>query len=396
VTTAAKYLKLNLWFFLIGIAVSGYLVWHHYELINGDAGFGSFCSISTTVDCDAVNSSIYSELFGIPLATWGLSYYLFAFILSFTGWRNAFARREAALFLFPFTLLSAVAGVATLGITLVVLKKFCIMCSTMQFVQLITAVFTWLAVRDVTTQSTLKHEMGEMRRNRIVTFTIVGLVCLGLTHLVSSQFKKKIPFDHGSFVTAVREQPVFTVEAFDSPRMGYMGEGAELQLIEFADFQCPACAMAARHMHRLLKIYGDRVQVIFKNFPLDSACNPHLTRRLHMNACEAAKAGYCAHKQGHFEAMYEKLFGNQHEISTASIASWATEIGLNREQFETCLSSPDTTTALQRDMDQAKSAGLESTPTFFVNGRKVEGPIDEQRLKALLQEFGKTSSSNAK
>ena len=388
-TKAAKYLKINVWLFLIGIGISSYLVYHHYQLLNGEAGFGSFCSINTTIDCDAVNASVYSEILGIPLATWGLSYYLFAFVLSFTGWRNAFARREATLVLFPFTIISAVAALGTLSVTLFVLKKFCIMCSSMQLIQLITLLSTWFAVRDVTTDSSLKKEVSLMQRNRITTFLVIGAVLLAVTHLVSAQLKKEIPFDEGSFITTLREQPVLPVTAGDSPRMGFQGEGAPLQLVEFADFQCPSCAMAARQMHRLVKAYGDRVQLVFKNFPLDPTCNPHITRRIHDHACYAAKTAYCAGKQGHFTEMYEKLFANQTELSTTNIEQWTSELGLDKDQLATCMAASETLTAIQKDADLAHSLGLDATPTFFANGRKVQGIIDEQRLKVLLHELAK-------
>lgn len=393
-TSAAKYHKINVWLFLIGIGISSYLVYHHYQLINGDAGFGSFCSINTTIDCDAVNASVYSEVLGIPLATWGLSYYLFALVLSMVGWRNAFARREATLVLFPFTILSAIAAIATMSVTFLVLKKFCIMCSSMQLIQLITLVTTWLAVRDVTSQSTLKHEVSQMQRNRITKFAMIGIALLALTHLLASQLKKEMPYDENLFITSLREQPVLPVEAGDSPRMGFQGEGAPLQLIEFADFQCPSCAMAARQMHRLVKAYGDRVQLVFKNFPLDPTCNPHITRRIHDYACYAAKTAHCAGKQGHFAEMYEKLFANQKDLSVNNIEHWAAELGLDKAQLETCMAAPETLTAIQKDADQANSLGLEATPTFFANGRKVQGIIDEPRLKTLLLELAKPAASS--
>src|SRR5437016_385014 len=97
----SKYLRIECILFLIAALISGYMVWQHYALINGDAGFGSFCSINQTFDCDAVNSSQYSEFLGIPLGAWGLSYYLFALILCFIGICNAFARREVLLLLVP-------------------------------------------------------------------------------------------------------------------------------------------------------------------------------------------------------------------------------------------------------------------------------------------------------
>jgi protein-disulfide isomerase len=68
--------------------------------------------------------------------------------------------------------------------------------------------------------------------------------------------------------------------------------------------------------------------------------------------------------------------------------TWSDELGLDRKQFEACLEAPQTLEALKKDMEQGYKAGLESTPTFFVNGRMVKGAIDETRLKLLLREIG--------
>lgn len=386
---AAKFLKINVALFLVAAGVSAYLLWQHYELINGEAAFNSFCSVSAKVDCDSVNSSVYSEFLGIPLAAWGLGYYLFALMLSFTGARNAFTRRDATLLLFPFVIVSVIVSFVSLYLMLGVLKTFCLMCGTLDAIHVVTLVTTALAVRDVTAQSSYGAEWKQVQMNRVFTFLGIGAVLLLGVHFVSAQFERQFPFDEEVFVASFRAQPVMPVEAGDSPKMGYQGENPPVQLIEFADFECPACAMAAKKMHHLLREYKDRVQVVFKHFPWDSSCNPHIERGFHPRACLAAKASHCAHKQGQFKPMYEQLFENQKAISTENIAAWVEKIGLNKAEFEACMSSPQTTTEIQKDIDQAKTAGVQSTPTFFANGKKVEGLIDENRLKAILKELGK-------
>jgi protein-disulfide isomerase len=222
-------------------------------------------------------------------------------------------------------------------------------------------------------------------------FTLLGAaaaIFLG-AHLAASTLEESVPFDQERFLAEYRSQPLLDAQAGDSPRMGFQGDNPPLQLVEFADFQCPGCGMAARRMHHLLKTYGDKIQVVFKNFPLDSSCNPHIKSRLHEHACAAAKAAHCAHKQGKFEVMYEKLFQNQRELSQAILSDWAAELKLDKAAFEACLASPEAEAAVQKDIAQAHTLGLVSTPTFYVAGRKVEGMIDENRLRALLKELGK-------
>lgn len=386
---AAKYLKINVLLFLVAIAISAYLLVHHYEIKNGEGAFKSFCSINAQVDCDAVNASAYSEFLGIPLAAWGLGYYLFALLLSFTGMRNAFARREATLVLFPFTILGMIVTASSIVLMAAILKTWCLMCLGLDFIQSLTFVTTLLAVRDVTADSTFKAEWQQMRSNRVLTFLGIGAALILVTHFASAQLEKKFPFDEAQFRAEYRAQPVMPVEPGQSPRLGFEGENPKLRLIEFADYQCPACGMAAKKMHLLLKAYKDQVQVVFKNFPWDSSCNPTIPRGFHPNACGAAKSAYCAHKQGKFEQMYEKLFENQQLLGPESYVQWAQELGLDMAAFDACVASPDTLIAIQKDATEGKAAGVESTPTFFANGKRVEGVIDENRLKALLGEAGK-------
>jgi protein-disulfide isomerase/uncharacterized membrane protein len=386
---SAKLLKLNVVLYLIAAAVAGYMVWHHYELVNGEAGFASFCSINKTMNCDVVNASKYSEILGIPLATWGLAYYLFGMIISAIGARNAYYRREALLLL---TLLSAggvLASIASVAVMGGVLKVFCIMCLTLHALDLAVFISTLIALRDFARQSGLKVELHAANRRRIAAFVVGGAVLFLGTYGLTAQLKHEMPFDEDAFINQLRARPAQTVDPGDSPRQGFQGPNPPLQLIEFADFQCPACGMAARQMHRLINVYADRVQLVFKNFPLDPSCNRHITNRIHDFACLGAKAAVCANKQGKFVEFYEKLFGNQAAIHPDKTSEWATELGLDRAAFEACITSPEAQAAIDRDADQAAALGLESTPTFFANGRRVEGVIDERRLKILLQELAK-------
>jgi protein-disulfide isomerase len=138
-------------------------------------------------------------------------------------------------------------------------------------------------------------------------------------------------------------------------------------------------------MHYLLKIYGDKVRLYFRNFPLDSTCNPELQRQIHPTACLAARASLCAQEQNKFDLLFEKFFSNQRILTRENINTWAQQFNLNMSEFESCLTSDRITVRIREDIALAKDLQVQSTPTFFVNGRKVEGVLDENRLKALLE-----------
>jgi protein-disulfide isomerase len=189
-------------------------------------------------------------------------------------------------------------------------------------------------------------------------------------------------------VNQFRAQQVVNVSPGDGVRQGVQGDNPPIRIIEFADFQCPACGFAHKFMTENLKKHGNKFQLIFRNFPLDSDCNPGVQVHMHPWACLAARAAFCARKQGKWQQMYDKLFENQRQLSRENILAWAGELGLDTKKIEDCIPSEEATASLKADVDEGAKSGLESTPTFFVNGRMVKGAIDEKRLVLLMHELG--------
>jgi protein-disulfide isomerase len=120
------------------------------------------------------------------------------------------------------------------------------------------------------------------------------------------------------------------------------------------------------------------VRVIFRNFPLDMSCNTHVQNPMHEFSCEAARTAYCAQQQGKFQPLYEQLFEKQESLAKGKPLEFAKELGLDTAAIQTCSAAPQTNTAIQTDIEEGFRLGITSTPTFFINGRKIEGiqPLD--------------------
>ncbi len=164
------------------------------------------------------------------------------------------------------------------------------------------------------------------------------------------------------------QRPVFKVVAGNSPSMG--AADAKVTVVEFSDFQCPFCAKGADVVTELKKKYGNKVKVVFKNFPLP----------FHNHAEKAAQAGLCAHDQGkdNFWKMHDKMFADQAKLDESGLKETAKAIGLKLEAFEKCLTSNKFKGQVAKEMEEGRSVGVKSTPTFFVNGQMVNGaqPIE--------------------
>ncbi|MEM7820665.1 MAG: DsbA family protein [Candidatus Aenigmatarchaeota archaeon] len=140
-------------------------------------------------------------------------------------------------------------------------------------------------------------------------------------------------------------------------------ENATVTIIEYGDFECPACSMAEPIMKKVLETYPTQVKLIFKDVPI-----PY-----HTYAQKASEAAECAGAQGKYWEMHDKLFENHNALKISDLKQYAVDIGLDTEKFNECLDSGAMAGDVAADMADARQAGVDATPTFFVNGRKVVG-----------------------
>lgn len=157
---------------------------------------------------------------------------------------------------------------------------------------------------------------------------------------------------------------------------------AKVTLIEYADFQCPACGAYHPIVKELEKEFGDRLLVVYRNFPLS---------QIHNNARPAAFAAGAAGLQGKFWEMHDKIFENQRAWSDladpmAEFSKYAQDIGLDVERFKQDMRTKVVTDKVNADYAGGQNAGVNSTPTFFINGTKIENPRGYESFKKILDQ----------
>jgi protein-disulfide isomerase len=150
-----------------------------------------------------------------------------------------------------------------------------------------------------------------------------------------------------------------------------------LVVVEFSDYECPFCAKSHEDTKALLAVRPD-VRLVRRHFPLDSACNPALTRRLHPQACALARAAICAEEQGKLDPMDDLLFRNQQ--AKRPIEELAAAVGLDLPRFRACLVEPATEARLRSDIEAGVRAGLQATPTYVIGGRAYSGQLPVELL----------------
>ncbi len=149
---------------------------------------------------------------------------------------------------------------------------------------------------------------------------------------------------------------------------------AKVSIVEFSDFECPHCGAAHPILTRVLEEYAGKVNLVFKQFPLDS----------HKNAAPAARASVAAQAQGKFWELADQLFEHQRELSTDKIRELAKAAGLDLGKFDVDLAAPSVQERVESDKKEGTSLGIQGTPSLFINGRAYKEGL--QSLNKYLKE----------
>jgi protein-disulfide isomerase len=176
-------------------------------------------------------------------------------------------------------------------------------------------------------------------------------------------------------VQILLDAPRIEVSLGEDPAKG--PAAAPITIVEFSDFQCPYCARVNPTLKQVEEKYGDKIRVVFRDFPLV---------QIHKDAAKAAEAGECAHEQGKFWEMHDRLFANQSKLQVEAMKQAAVELGLDAEKFNQCLDSSKYAAEVQKDVDEGARYGVTGTPAFFINGRMLGGAQPAEAFMQVIDE----------
>jgi protein-disulfide isomerase len=166
--------------------------------------------------------------------------------------------------------------------------------------------------------------------------------------------------------------PTVEIATEGEPTLG--PSNAPITIVEFSDFQCPYCRQAQSTVKRIMAEYEGKIKLVFRDFPL---------RNIHPLAQKAAEAAQCAAEQHKFWPYHDKLFTSTN-LQMDELKKFAQELELNLAQFTTCLDSGKSAAGIDTDMQAGQQAGVNATPTFFVNGSLLSGAASYERFKELV------------
>jgi protein-disulfide isomerase len=152
---------------------------------------------------------------------------------------------------------------------------------------------------------------------------------------------------------------------------------APVTVVEFSDFQCPFCQRVSPTLKRLKETYGDKIRIVWKDFPLTA---------IHPEAFKAAEAGNCAREQGKFWEYHDRLFANQQALLPEALKTHAAAAGLDAAKFNACLDSSKYSARVQEHVGVGAKLGINSTPAVFINGRQVTGAQPYEVFAGIIDE----------
>lgn len=178
----------------------------------------------------------------------------------------------------------------------------------------------------------------------------------------------------------VLSETTVNVPALEKTDLTYGNKDSKVVLFEYSDFQCPACASYSPLINELMTNYKDKILYVYRNFPLPQ----------HKNAMIAAQAAYSADLQEKFWEMQELIFASQKEWSESNTAEetftgFAKDLGLDMEKFKADLKSEETIKIIREQLRGGQSIGVNSTPTFFLNNKKLQNPKSFEEFKQLIE-----------
>jgi uncharacterized membrane protein/predicted DsbA family dithiol-disulfide isomerase len=380
--------RLCLLFALLGLGASATAACIHYRIL-ADPLYVSFCDMSSTFNCSQVYSSRFGSWQGVSVAVFGGIWFAVATLLAVAGMTGRPSVRESVPgYLFAGSTLSLAVILYLAYASWFILKLVCVVC-LITYAAVIGLFVVSGAATAIPMLSLPRRLAGDLK---VLVTSPVALVLALVVAAGAGSALAFFPRDGaaegaeggGAAATpAANEQGASELERFmaSSVRLPLVvpTEGAKVLIVKFNDYQCPACGSSYQSYKPILEKYAKsnpgEVRVVLKDYPLSNKCNANMNTELHGAACDAAVAVRLARENSKAEALEEWLYSNQPTMTPDTVRKAALEIG-GVTAFEKRYAS--TLESVKSDIAYGKQLAVRSTPTFFINGVKVEGAMAPQ------------------
>lgn len=377
-------------FAALGLAASSASTWVHYRLLN-DPTYVSVCDVNSRFSCSEAYTSAYGAVAGVPVAVFGVLFFVFVIGLVALCTRSKTAAGNLAGYIFAASTLG-LAAVLYLGYaSYFILGTVCLLCVGTYVAVIGLFLTSGAAAKDpmTTLPARAARDVGTLVR----TPAALSAAALFLAAAVAAVFffpGGGVAAAPGAAATGVAEgQAPTAVPAADQARVREFeawlatqpretvtvpGVTAPVVIVKFNDYQCPACGQTHREYKPVFEKWAreapGKVAVISKDYPLERECNPSMSTDMHPAACDAAVAVRLAREKGTADAMEDWLFSNQPAMTPASVRQAARDIGGVTDMDARYAA---TVNQVRGDAQQGTQLKITGTPTFFMNGMRLPG-----------------------
>ncbi|MEO8501253.1 MAG: thioredoxin domain-containing protein [Vicinamibacteria bacterium] len=387
--------------------------------------------------CDIVSQSRYAVFLGLPLAAWGLFFYgsLLALLAPWLFGKSDEEPSPGLSLAFLLVVTAFVGDIALLGVQIFAIKAFCKFCIATYFVNLAIigslwpyrsvsraaaflsaaarpALIGWIVATFWVAATTVAGNAALEGRKAAATDSILGTPALirapqtpaagsvdeQLTAARAEAKKWKDTLDDDRKLQIYLNQKAkddfnsASVARLDLARSPFQGTAsAPIAVVSYSDFMCPFCRDLSAALKSFLPTTGNQIKSYYKFFPLDAPCNPGVGKSVHPGSCELALGGICAQENGLFWEYHDKVFAQRWDRATREdVLKIAASVGLDAGRMTSCMNSAATKGLLAKDVEEGRNVGVGSTPTLFVNGRKLPNTgvfllaLDEERKRLNL------------
>lgn len=377
---------------VVALIDSLYLLWVHYFPLMPNAPLFALCTAGTMFDCNAVNTSAYATVFGLPLSAWGACFYLFFMALVVLYSKNnhhkiiEFGMLWLALFA---VLLSVVLGF----ISFVKIKKFCSFCSVLWVTNAILLVLVGIhfsrLYNGIKAALTVIHDFDVielLRDNRvkiiIIILSIIGIVSLAFAYGLNASFeyaykqkeKEREEKLIQEFKKDYEQYEKVTINLDDIEPFTGVKENP-VHIVVFFDFNCGACHRAITLLNEIAQKYNDAVALYLRHFPLDGACNRFIEHTKDGASCRASEIAYALYGSKTYHEYVMKLVSYTGKVDDVVAKDILADLKIEYGTVKKLLQNVEVKRKLQKDIELGGKLKVHATPTIIINNTMLKPGI---------------------
>lgn len=377
---------------LIGLGLSIKLAMIFHTANFDKYALSSFCSINDFIDCDGAARTRSAQFIGLPLAWWGIFFYIIILFLSIVeNLKKVKFLKFLEVFKEPFAYISTLGTIAftcsmvLAGISLFGIKKLCILCFATYFIDLIIAT--------VAADGLFKNILKSFKTTffdfidgvKSYTKTFIVLLIIFVSFLIYSgttlSFVPHIKKHNSIMKYRKIERNPYRVEG------NILGtENADVVVELYSDYVCPLCYIHNIMLHQIVKEFKN-VKVVHHNLPFDRACNDYISFNMHPGACFMSRVAIAARNQGKYWGMSSLLYEKQPK-KLEDLVKLSDELNLDIKKLQVDLESKETYKEIEKEIKKGVDLGIDATPTMYINGERIVGVKPYYELKDLMIKYG--------